>query len=212
MKYPLVDISEVDNTKDRILLAAVELFAERGYAAVSVRDIAKAVDIKPASLYNHFEGKEALFDAIIETIKNVYLDFYDRIAVRIEAATSFEDVLECLFSELKEVYHMFIYYGVALLTSEQFRNEKARHAFNDIYMKIGIDHAIRRFDECVQKGWVEPFDTRALATLFMNSILAGSLARAQEGMGRETVYDATEMFTDLQRLMLGAVRVVKQGE
>lgn len=53
-------------TRERILDEAFSLFAERGYHAVPVRDIAEAAGIKDASLYNHFPSKQAMFDAIIE--------------------------------------------------------------------------------------------------------------------------------------------------
>ena len=53
------------DTKGRIVEAAFGLFAERGYHAVSVRDIAAAVGVKDASLYNHFPGKQAIFDAVL---------------------------------------------------------------------------------------------------------------------------------------------------
>lgn len=44
----------------------MELFAQSGYARVSVRDIAQAVGIKPASLYYHFANKQTLYLASIE--------------------------------------------------------------------------------------------------------------------------------------------------
>jgi AcrR family transcriptional regulator len=49
--------------KGDMLKASLELFATRGYDAVSVRDIAKAANISEAALYKHFAGKEdmALF-------------------------------------------------------------------------------------------------------------------------------------------------------
>lgn len=53
-------------TRDRILDTAEALFAEKGLAATSVRDIASAVGLTAASLYNHFEGKEALYAAVLE--------------------------------------------------------------------------------------------------------------------------------------------------
>lgn len=46
---------------------AVRLFAERGYAATSMRDIADAVGLLPGSLYAHLESKELLLLDIIET-------------------------------------------------------------------------------------------------------------------------------------------------
>lgn len=54
------------DARERILDKALELFSARGYAATTVRDIANAVGIKAASLYNHFAGKQGMLDALIE--------------------------------------------------------------------------------------------------------------------------------------------------
>lgn len=54
------------DTRERILDTAEALFAEKGLIATSVRDIATAAGLTPASLYNHFEGKEALYAAVLE--------------------------------------------------------------------------------------------------------------------------------------------------
>ncbi len=56
---------EEPDTRERILDAAEELFAERGLAGVSMRDIAGRVGFTVASLYNHFPGKEALYQAVL---------------------------------------------------------------------------------------------------------------------------------------------------
>lgn len=53
-------------TKERIVETALELFSQRGYDGVSVRDIARAVGIRESSLYNHFENKRAIFDGIVD--------------------------------------------------------------------------------------------------------------------------------------------------
>ena len=52
------------NTKESILLKALELFADRGYEGVSVRDIAAEVGIRQSSLYKHFAGKQDIFDTL----------------------------------------------------------------------------------------------------------------------------------------------------
>lgn len=59
-------MSDPSVTRDRILDTAEALFAEKGLAATPVRDIASAVGLTAASLYNHFEGKEALYAAVLE--------------------------------------------------------------------------------------------------------------------------------------------------
>jgi AcrR family transcriptional regulator len=53
-------------TAERILDAAEESFAKRGFAATTMRDVAASVGIRIPSLYNHFEHKEALYAAVLE--------------------------------------------------------------------------------------------------------------------------------------------------
>lgn len=210
MEYPLVDISEVESTKDRILLAAVKLFAEKGYAAVTVKDIAESVNVQPSALYNHFKSKEIIYHTIIESIENVYLDFYNRVDKKVENARCFEDVINALFDELIDVYHMYVYYGVALISTEQFRSENARNAFQNVYMKIGIDYSAMLFKRCVEQKWVKDFDPQLFATFFMNNILAGSLIRVQQDLGNKTVYDVKNMFLSLRNFMLNTFKNTDQ--
>jgi AcrR family transcriptional regulator len=48
-------------TPDAIRTAAASLFAERGYASVSVREIAKSAGVDPSLVIRHFRSKEQLF-------------------------------------------------------------------------------------------------------------------------------------------------------
>ena len=57
---------ESRTTRERILDAAEQVFAEKGLGAAPVRDIAARVGLNPASLYNHFAGKEELYEAVLE--------------------------------------------------------------------------------------------------------------------------------------------------
>jgi AcrR family transcriptional regulator len=55
-----------ESTRGRILLAASELFARRGYFGTSTRDIADAVDIRQPSLFHHFGAKHEIFRTLVE--------------------------------------------------------------------------------------------------------------------------------------------------
>lgn len=55
-------------TADRILDAAEDIFAAKGYSATSLGDVADRVGIRSPSLYNHFKNKEALYEAVLERL------------------------------------------------------------------------------------------------------------------------------------------------
>lgn len=55
-----------DNRGRDVLAAAVELFASRGFDATSIRDIATAAQVQPASVYYHYPSKESLLVAIVD--------------------------------------------------------------------------------------------------------------------------------------------------
>jgi AcrR family transcriptional regulator len=63
---PLVDEKKGKRTARRLLEAAAHLFASQGYEATSLRQIAEAVGIREPGLYNHFGGKRALYEAVLE--------------------------------------------------------------------------------------------------------------------------------------------------
>ena len=98
-----------EDTKQKILDKALELFSEYGYDSVSVGQIAQAVGIKAPSLYNHFPGKQAIFDAIVESTAARYAEGTDRLSVHVQDAR--RDVPEFsqitadeLFDKLRQVF------------------------------------------------------------------------------------------------------------
>ena len=51
--------------EQRILEVAKELFTQRGFSNVAMRDICKAADVTPPTVYYYFKNKEALFDVVV---------------------------------------------------------------------------------------------------------------------------------------------------
>lgn len=196
------DINESTKTKDRILFEATNLFAQKGYAAVSVRDIGDSVNIKAASIYNHFQSKEVLWEESLEYIKNLYLLYFKRLEVALPQTKCFEEVLDCMFTELLNVVHIFNYYGFCIIQSEHFRDEKVYKIFSEVYLKYSIDFIKDAFDTCIERGFARPFDTRATATMFMHTVLIGTGLRFHESMNHPMPYDINEMYTSLKNLII----------
>lgn len=68
MEHQAATNDHTPTTAERILDAAEGLFAEKGYSATSLGDVADRVGIRSPSLYNHFKNKEALYEAVLERL------------------------------------------------------------------------------------------------------------------------------------------------
>lgn len=66
--------------KQEIINIASRLFKERGYNAVSMRDIAQAMDMKAASLYNHISGKQEILATLILEVAEEFTEKMNSIA------------------------------------------------------------------------------------------------------------------------------------
>ena len=60
-----------ENTKERIMETALELFAEKGYLGTSMNDIAKQLGFTKAALYKHYTSKQEILDRIVERMNEM---------------------------------------------------------------------------------------------------------------------------------------------
>jgi TetR/AcrR family transcriptional regulator, cholesterol catabolism regulator len=65
--------------RTELLTLAAEMFAERGFRATTVRDIADAAGILSGSLYHHFDSKESMVDEILRGFLDELFDRYREI-------------------------------------------------------------------------------------------------------------------------------------
>ena len=62
------------DTKENILIEALKLFAQDGYEAVSVRNIAEKLGITKGALYRHYKNKRDIFDSIVDRMIQIDAD------------------------------------------------------------------------------------------------------------------------------------------
>ena len=67
--------------KTEIINCAAKLFKEKGYSAVTMRDIAQALDIKAASLYNHIKSKQEILVLIVIEIAEEFTNTMNEIVL-----------------------------------------------------------------------------------------------------------------------------------
>lgn len=132
------------NTKDLIIETALNLFSQRGYDGIGLRDLAQEVGVRESALYKHFSGKQEIFDSLVERM----YEEYNKFALSINVNENFVEMIEKYktISEddlLKMSHGFFLYFAKderaskfrKILTMEQFRSEKIRALYKALYFE-----------------------------------------------------------------------------
>lgn len=72
-------MSELE-TKERLLQVAMQLFATKGFAGTSIRDIAKAMGMSISNIYHYYGSKEGILLAIFQRSSRVLIEELERVA------------------------------------------------------------------------------------------------------------------------------------
>ena len=64
----------MNETKQKILDVSLDLFSQKGFSAVSIRDICKSVGIKESSVYYHFKNKQSIFNELLQRFETTATD------------------------------------------------------------------------------------------------------------------------------------------
>jgi AcrR family transcriptional regulator len=196
-------------TKERILLEASILFAIKGYASVSIRDIADKVGITPGALYNHFGGKDALLDAVLNQAKELYLIYYKHLDECLNYVTNFDELLDILFLEPIQMRNEYTNYVFSLVITEQLHNKKAGEIYIHDFIGYGISFLQNWFDLSVERGWAKPFDTKATAEIIINCVLATITMMIQRDTGNESPHNSVGTLSELKEYLRSAVNHTK---
>ena len=114
------------NTKQEILNVSLDLFSIYGFEATSMSKIANTIGIRKASLYSHFESKQAILNEIIDEI----LEYYDKKSIFVNTDWNTEDVPENVDKIVKKIqgqiqfilHDPYISKARKMLVIEQFNN------------------------------------------------------------------------------------------
>ena len=61
-----------NDTKERILAAALEMFSQNGYAGTNIRELSASLGLVKSGIYKHYESKEAIWDALLDQMVAYY--------------------------------------------------------------------------------------------------------------------------------------------
>ena len=98
--------SDPAGTREAILDAAEALFAERGLTGAGMREIAAVAGLTPASLYNHFRGKDALYEAVLARTLTPLLEILRDFASRDQSLPAADEMVGAVMEHLARTPHV----------------------------------------------------------------------------------------------------------
>jgi AcrR family transcriptional regulator len=144
--------------KNKIMEVTIELFSEKGYNAVSIRDITKKVGIKESSLYNHFQSKQELAETI-------YYNFQIETAKMMPPLKELDAILIAMApNELKNERLW------RLMLQERYRNDLASKKYLEEVVEKTIHFLITVFEKLLTLNKVTNMDAALLAVEYQSPI------------------------------------------
>ncbi len=183
---------EPKNTKETFLLKSLELFAERGYEAVSVADIAKEVGCSAPALYKHFKSKQDLFDSLLKMSEDGYARrmqaLNDDFALHPEKREEIVNISEEeQVAQLQNLVRHTVHDKLPLLfrrlmTIEQFRNQKLARDYNERYVNFQYRQYEALFKMMMEAGKLKKADPHTLAVNYISAaiVMIGYIDREPE--------------------------------
>ena len=170
-----------EDTKQKIIDKALELFAAQGYDAVSVGEIAEAVGIRAPSLYNHYPSKQAIFDAIVESTAKQYEADMGKIQIHVQNVAQDISVFtgiteEALFEKVRQIFEYSLHNRTIrnfrrMMTIEQFRSENLAALYSRRYVERMIDYHAGIFRALIAAGEIQAEDPEVLAMMYVAPVL-----------------------------------------
>jgi AcrR family transcriptional regulator len=171
-------------TKEKILDTAIDLFSQKGFNEVSVRDITRAVGIKESSLYNHFTSKQQILDEIFQYLSSQYegMTVSEEEAVSHIEKMSPEEFMEmCLMNFQMYLGNPKLMKIWRIISIERFRNEKANSFFKNHLIDYPLIYQSKVFDTMIKRGLIGSFNPDVLARAFYSFILFIYLRYFEDG-------------------------------
>ena len=132
----LVSSKDKISTKQKIMVCAANLFAEKGYTETTIRELALAVGMKSASLYNHFPSKNAILEYILEDFftQNDGAELNKDIPFILWENPTPDGILSCLHLTFPEGWRDYYLKILCVLMQEQHRNPLVRSFISEHFI------------------------------------------------------------------------------
>ena len=152
------------DTKERILVAALEMFSQNGYAGTNIRELSASLGLVKSGIYKHFESKEAILNALLDQMNTYYTDRFGSAEHLPPVPDSPEEFITMSMQMVNFTMHdEKIIMTRKVLTLEQFRDVRARELATKHFLTGLTDIFTRIFTGMMDKGLLRKDNPEMLA-------------------------------------------------
>ena len=161
------------NTKETILMAALELFSQNGYAGTNIRELSASLGLVKSGVYKHFESKEEIWNALLDRMIAYYGERFGSAEHLPPVPDSLEELTQMTMRMVDFTIHdEKIVMTRKVLAIEQFRDERAK-ALATRHFLTGLTQIFMPvFQGMMEKGLLRQDDPEMLAFAYTAPISA----------------------------------------
>lgn len=160
-------MAEEMGTKERIFMVATDLFSTDGFHNVSIRQIADAVGINPATIYGHFESKDAILSEIFARYEEMVKQYEPDVEALMDLVGKEppRDILWKTVMVYKEEDLPFLSKAMMIANMLSKADERAeRITYNLMTLAGSVTRPI--LNRMLEAGVIEPLDVEHFALLY----------------------------------------------
>ena len=153
-----------NDTKERILAAALEMFSQYGYAGTNIRELSASLGLVKSGVYKHYESKEAIWNALLDQMIAYYGEHFGSAERLPPVPDSTEELVQMTMQMVNfTVRDERIIMTRKVLTLEQYRDARARELATKHFLTGLIDMFTHVFAGMMDKGLLRRDDPAMLA-------------------------------------------------
>ena len=161
------------DTKERILMAALDMFSKKGYEGTNIRELAASLELVKSGIYKHYESKEAIWNALLDRMIAYYGERFGSADHLPPVPDSLEDFVSMTMRMVNLTIHDDrIVKTRKVLTLEQFRDERARDLATKHFLTGLTEMFTYIFTGMMEKGLIRQDDPAMLAFAYTTPISA----------------------------------------
>jgi len=162
-----------NDTKEKILDAALEMFSQYGYAGTNIRELSASLGLVKSGVYKHFESKEAIWNALLDEMIAYYGEHFGSAEHLPPVPDSLEGLVDMTMQMVSFTVHdERIIMTRKVLTLEQFRDIRARNLATKHFLTGLTEMFTHVFTGMMEKGLLRKDDPRMLAFAYTAPISA----------------------------------------